>query len=102
MRTVVMLVSLLVVAPAVASADPPKQVAASTTASIQIEGMDCAACTVAIRVALKKLSGVKEAKVIFDEKRATVDYDPAKITPQQLVDAVVKLGYKATLAPKRS
>lgn len=58
-------------------------------------------CTVAIRLALTKIDGVKDASVIY-EKRAIVTFDPAKVKPQQLVDAVVKFGYKASLAPERS
>lgn len=102
MRTLLMAFSLLAATPEVVRADPPKQTAASSIANIEIEGLDCAACTVAIRIALKKVSGVRDAKVIYEEKRATVEYDPAKVTPRDLVDAVAKLGYKASLSPQKS
>lgn len=75
----------------------PSQTASVRSATLAIQGMDCAACTAAIRIALKKLDGVKEARVSFDEKRAVVDYEPAKVTPAQLVEAINKLGYKASL-----
>jgi copper chaperone CopZ len=48
-------------------------------------------------VALTKLEGVSEAKVSYSDKRATVGYEPAKVTPAQLVGAVKGLGYEATL-----
>ena len=34
------------------------------------------------------------------KKSATVDYDPAKVTSQQLVDVVNRLGYQASLPAK--
>ncbi len=71
----------------------------SRSVTLDIAGMDCAACTAAIRIALKKVNGVREAKVSFGEKRATVEYESAKVTTQQLVDAVNKLGYRASLPP---
>jgi mercuric ion transport protein len=80
----------------------PRAAATSAPAStrlvtINIAGMDCAACTTAIRIAIEKVDGVKAAKVGFEEKCAVVEYDPAKVTPQVLVDAVAKLGYPASL-----
>ena len=76
--------------------------ATSQTVAIHIEGMDCPACTVAIRIALKKLDGVKDAKVSFADKQAVVEYAPDRVTPEQLADAVNKLGYKASLPAKGS
>ncbi len=74
----------------------------SQTVVIHIEGMDCPACTTAIRIALKKLDGVKDAKVSFTDKQAVVEYAPTKVTPERLADAVNKLGYKASLPAKGS
>ncbi len=74
---------------------------ASRTAALHIEGMDCPACTTAIRIALKKLDGVQDARVSYANKEAVVEYAPGKVTPQQLADAVNQLGYKASL-PKGS
>ncbi len=60
--------------------------------------MTCPSCTIAVRTALRRLVGVKEAKVSAPEKRAVVQYDPAKVMPAQMVDAVNRLGYRASLA----
>lgn len=66
------------------------------TATLDIQGMTCGACTASVRVVLKKLDGVSEAKVSFEEKKAVVASDPAKITPQKMADAInAKLPYKA-------
>jgi Cu+-exporting ATPase len=80
---------------AAASATPA---AAAGAATLLLEGMSCESCAEGVRAALTKLDGVKTAAVDFSEKRATVAYDPAKITPQAMLDAVAKLGYTAKLA----
>ncbi|MCM2333332.1 MAG: heavy-metal-associated domain-containing protein [Anaeromyxobacteraceae bacterium] len=69
--------------------------------SLHVEGMTCASCKVAVRTALTKLEGVKDARGDVAKKSATVDYDPIKVTPQQLVDAANRLGYQASLSAKR-
>ena len=75
---------------------------ATATVAIPIEGMDCPACAAAIRIALKKLDGVKDAKVSYEAKQAVVEYAPDKVTPEQLAAAVNRLGYKASLPGKGS
>lgn len=79
---------------------PKESAPAAESVTLAIEGMTCASCSTAIRTALKRLDGVRDARVKADEKRAVVDYEPAKVTPQQMVDAVNKLGYQASVAPK--
>jgi copper chaperone CopZ len=66
------------------------------TATLGVEGMTCGGCAASVKIVLKKLDGVSMAMVSFAEKKATVTYDPAKVTPQQMADAIAaKLGYKA-------
>jgi copper chaperone CopZ len=78
-----------------AEAAPP----GPSTVALHVEGMTCPSCKVAVRTALKKLDGVKDAKVDVAAKSATVDYDSTRVKPRQLVDAVNRLGYEASLAP---
>ena len=73
--------------------------AETKTATLDVQGMTCGSCTAAVRIVLKKLDGVKDAKVSFDERKAVVAYDPAKVTPQKMVDTInEKLPYKAKVA----
>ena len=67
---------------------------------LRIEGMTCPSCAAAVRLALGRLDGVREAKVSFEGKQARVTYDPAKVTPEQMVRAVDKLGYRASVQRK--
>jgi Cu+-exporting ATPase len=75
---------------------------AVSSIALTVEGMTCASCAVAVRIALRRLNGVRDARVSVEEKRAVVSYEPTKVTPQQIVDAVNSLGYHARLAPKGS
>lgn len=61
---------------------------------IKISGMACAGCSGAVQKALSKLEGVSSAKVDLAKKTAYVDYDTAKLTLQDLKNAVEASGYK--------
>jgi Cu+-exporting ATPase len=81
-----------------AQASPTQTSPAVSSVTLTVEGMTCASCSVAVRTALKRLDGVRDARVSVEEKRAVVDYEPARVTPQQMIDAVNRLGYRASLA----
>jgi Cu+-exporting ATPase len=63
---------------------------------LAVEGMTCASCAARIERKLNKLDGVS-ASVNYATETATVDYDPARVTPHSLVDAVAQVGYAARL-----
>jgi len=65
------------------------------TIPLTVKGMTCRMCEYPVKSALKKLPGVVDAKVSAKDGTATVTYDPEKVTPQQMADAVKKAGYKA-------
>jgi len=79
------------------------------TATIHIEGMTCAiGCAKAIEEKLTEMNGVQKAKVDFDKKEATINFDLDVLTSDDLVKAIeatadgksyktsdVKLGNKA-------
>jgi copper chaperone CopZ len=48
-----------------------------------------------VRTALERLAGVAKAEVTYRPGRAVVHYDPAKITVEQMVEAVRKAGFQA-------
>lgn len=50
-----------------------------------------------MRRALEGLKGVTRAGVSFREKRAVVTFDPALVTVEQLVEAVNRIGFRASL-----
>jgi P-type Cu+ transporter len=63
---------------------------------LPIEGMTCASCAVRVEKRLNKLEGV-EASVNFATETASVDFDPAGVAPEALLEEVTKAGYRARL-----
>jgi periplasmic mercuric ion binding protein len=85
------------------TASKPTEVANSTneiaiakkpeTATIHIEGMTCAiGCAKAIEDKLSKMNGVQQAKVDFDKKEATINFDLDKLSSADLVKAIESTG----------
>lgn len=71
--------------------------AETKTAVFEVSGWTCASCASATRIALNKLDGVQDVKTDPEKKQASVTYDDAKVSPERMVQAISKLGYKATL-----
>jgi P-type Cu+ transporter len=63
---------------------------------LPIDGMTCASCASRIERGLNEVDGVT-ATVNFATERAAVEYDPARVEPEQLVGAVAAAGYTAQL-----
>ena len=63
---------------------------------LPITGMTCASCANRVERRLNKLDGVT-ASVNYATEKATVDFDPGAVAPDELVAAVEAAGYQATL-----
>jgi Cu+-exporting ATPase len=61
--------------------------------SLSVSGMTCAACARRVEKALSRTTGVRAANVNFATEKATVEYDPASVGPEELVGAVEGAGY---------
>ena len=64
---------------------------------LKVSGMTCGVCAVSVRNALLETPGVTAAEVDFESGRAKVQYDAAKVSTVQLLEAVNKTGFRATL-----
>lgn len=60
---------------------------------IKVEGMSCNHCVQAVEGALKKISGVKSAKVNLAENNVTVSYDDKEVDVDTLKKAIEDQGY---------
>ncbi|MEY8380767.1 heavy metal translocating P-type ATPase [Ileibacterium valens] len=60
-------------------------------------GMTCAACEANVTKAVNKLDGVKSAEVSLLSNSMKVEYDPSKVDPQKIENAVSNIGYSAVL-----
>jgi len=65
---------------------------------IPLTGMDCASCANTISRSLNRADGVQTAEVSYANETAIITYDPAQITPPQLIDHIKNAGYGAALA----
>jgi len=55
--------------------------------------MSCAACSARLEKGLSGVAGVSAARVNLAAEKATVDYDPALLKPEQMVEKVRQLGF---------
>ena len=60
-----------------------------------ISGMSCAACSAGIERTLNRMHGIERAEVSLMGEFMTVEYDDACISSQEIIDAVISLGYGA-------
>ena len=67
---------------------------ATETLSLSIRGMSCGNCARGVERTLSATQGVSKATVDLAAARATVEYEPGKVTPEALAAAVRKLGYE--------
>jgi Cu+-exporting ATPase len=63
------------------------------TLTLPVEGMSCASCVLRVEKALKKVDGVSSATVNLASEKATIEFDTAKSTVEQLQGAVADSGY---------
>lgn len=73
--------------------------AATRSVTFEVKGWSCGSCASATRIALKKLDGVTDVSTDVAKSEAVVIYDENKVTPQKMIEAVEKIGYKATIKP---
>jgi mercuric ion binding protein len=66
-------------------------------ATLDMQNMTCATCSITIRKALEKVLGVMDAKVDYDHKTATVKYDADQTIPSALIRATTNAGFPSTL-----
>lgn len=64
--------------------------------TLSIDGMTCDHCVAAVRKALASVPGVRIERVALGS--ATVEYDPQRATPDEIVDVINDEGYAAQKA----
>lgn len=60
---------------------------------LEIEGMDCAHCAVAIEKSISSVSGISRANVSFATDKAIVEYDPTRANLNSIKEAIERAGY---------
>lgn len=87
-RIAVALVLLMVTSPVFA---------AEQTVRMHVENMTCAACPIAVRTAMERVPGVKGVKVDLEGKTATVLFDDAQATVDDIAEASRLAGFPASV-----
>jgi copper chaperone len=66
------------------------------TIQLSITGMTCGGCVNSVQNVLAALPGVQSVNVTLNPGQADVVYDTARITPDELIQAVVDAGFGVT------
>lgn len=82
------------------TAERPTATAAANlqTQVFRVEQMTCATCPIAVRTAMAGVVGVASVDVNFETRTATVVFDPAVATPDQIANASTNAGFPASPA----
>jgi len=65
-----------------------------TTLQISVSGMTCGNCVRMVERRLASTPGVAKAQVDLAAARATVEFDPARVSADDLAASIEKLGYQ--------
>lgn len=65
-------------------------------ATLQLETLTCPSCVAKIEGALKKVDGIDQdsTKISFGSSRVRLDFDDAKVSIEEITNAITKLGYQ--------
>ena len=66
----------------------------SVATTLKVSGMSCDNCVRHVRKALEKLPGVETKAVTVGT--AEIVYDPSRVKPEDITEALRKAGYPAT------
>ena len=72
------------------------EAAATLNVKLSVGGMHCSGCVNAVKAALEKVPGVTKAEVSLEKNEAHVTYAKGKTTPEDLIKAVEKAGFKCS------
>ena len=92
------ILALLVASPSGAGGEEAKT---TLDVKLSVRGMTCGGCVSSVKAALEKVPGVSRAAVSLEKNEAAVTYEKDKTTPEELVKAVEKAGYKCSVQKEK-
>ena len=66
-----------------------------STVMFDVAKMTCATCPIAVRKAMERVDGVKDVKISYDDKTASVRFDPTVTTATDIGQASTDVGFPA-------
>ena len=88
---------LLALAPTLTLAGEKEKETGVVVSTFDVQGMTCGGCAAGLRLAVKQLDGVEDVKVAHDDNQATVTYDTAKVSADQIAETIEEQGYDCKL-----
>lgn len=79
----------------------PPVFAAQKTVTLDVTGMNCAACPITVKKSLTKVAGVSRADVNYEKRQVIVTFDDAETTLDKLTRATTDAGYPSTAKDTR-
>lgn len=70
----------------------------ATQTKLKVEGMSCQTCVRHVREALEPLAGVTRVQVQLEPGQAEIEHDTARVSVEDLVQALRDAGYDASAA----
>ena len=58
--------------------------------------MHCGACATGIQMLVSGMDGVSSVFVDYAGKKGTFEFDPVKVTKEQIIKSITELGYTAS------
>lgn len=68
-----------------------------TTLVFRVDGMHCGSCSVLIDETVADLPGVRDVTTSIRKGRSTVELDPTRCRPDDVINAIAELGYRTEL-----
>ena len=68
------------------------------TVTLNVKGMTCGHCVMAVKKSLEAVEGVLSAEVTLAPPRALVTYDPSRASIERLTNATGNEGYHSVAA----
>ena len=68
------------------------------TVTLNVKGMTCGHCVMAVKKSLEAVEGVLSAEVTLAPPRAVVTYDPSRASVERLTGATGNEGYPSGVA----
>jgi mercuric ion binding protein len=68
-----------------------------STVTFSVTKMTCATCPITVRKAMQRVEGVKDVKVSYDHKTASVTFDPTVTTATEIGQASTDVGFPAVV-----
>ena len=68
--------------------------------SVRLEttGMHCQSCAMLVEMTVRDLDGVDDVRVDLGDEKTEVTYDPDRVSVDDVIQEIVKVGYGASVA----